>query len=115
MSSEGPDKGGKISHFPESPSFLRELDDVLSSARKFMGTQRLKVLVERKRGKRTQTDVEVQLAALDAIEHASEEAEAARDALKADRLNESLLENARRAKDRLEEAVAIAEQYITDV
>ncbi len=111
MSSEGPDNGGKIKRFPESPSFLRELDEALRRARKFMGTQRLKVVIERKRRQRTEADAEVQLAALDAIEYASEEVEVARDALKSDRLNKLLLENARKAKDSLEEAVAIAEQH----
>ena len=111
MRTEGPSNGSKVLHFPETPALLRELDDLISRARKLLETRRFVIYIEVKRKKRTSTDAEAPLAALEAVERACEETEALKRALESDRLNGFLLEDARTAKAKLESAIAIAEQY----
>ena len=67
MGVEGPGNGNNVTRFPETPIFLRELEETINKGRKFYGTRRLNILVDLRRKEITQTDAETTLSALDAV------------------------------------------------
>jgi hypothetical protein len=121
MGIDGSDGRGEIRRFPESPKFLRELEEVIKKARKLSGDLNLEFAVEQNKRRRTGelpdeevlADEKIVIAAVDVVSQACEGAERAKEALEFNRRNEDLLEKAKEAKGGLEAAIKILETYLS--